>query len=113
MLVYRDPLIYLRALPTRTLPSRPPNPFPDEVNQEQSFRAKHPLIPVVGFGVISSKNNVSKLASERLRVRSRIKAAIEAVVHRSIGLKAGQRGSDMIGTGESIQILEVVSWNGM
>lgn len=98
IIVYRDPLFQLRAIPTRTLPTPPPGPFPPSL-QSSSFRAKHGE-RAISFGVVASKSNVSKLASERLRARSRVKAAVEAVVYRSVGLRERTSGSDMINTGE-------------
>jgi hypothetical protein len=100
LVVYRDNLIHLRAAPTRTLPTPPDSPFPPSLVSTSSFRATHPDVPIVQFGVIASKNNVSKLASERGYVRSRFKAAVEGVVHRSVGLRVGTTGSDLLNTGK-------------
>lgn len=95
-IMFRDPLIQIRAIKSDTLPLPLSHPFPLSLPTRPTARGAK----VVQFNVIASKANVSKLATERMRARKRFKAVVDGVVRRSWGLRAGQSGADYLHPGK-------------
>ncbi|WVO21362.1 ribonuclease P protein component [Cryptococcus decagattii] len=74
--VYRSSGLSIRAFPAHLLPPRPAPPFPlDLISKTRREN------PCVYLSIITSKNQVSKLAVERNRVRRRLKAAWDRVIN--------------------------------
>ncbi|WVN86190.1 ribonuclease P protein component [Cryptococcus depauperatus CBS 7841] len=78
----RTPYFIIRTFRAALLPPRPAPPFPSDMLN--AVRRKHPC---VYLAVITSKNNISKLAVERNRVRRRFRAALDNVVNSNEGWK--------------------------
>lgn len=74
--IYRSPGLSIRAFPAHLLPPRPAPPFPPDLVS----KTRHEN-PCVYLSIITSKNQVSKLAVERNRVRRRVKAAWDHVIN--------------------------------
>lgn len=74
--VYRSSGLSIRAFPAHLLPPRPAPPFPLDLISKT--RCENPC---VYLSIITSKNQVSKLAMERNRVRRRLKAAWDRVIN--------------------------------
>ncbi|OWT38273.1 ribonuclease P protein component [Cryptococcus neoformans Bt1] len=74
--VYRSSGLSIRAFPAHLLPPRPAPPFPPDLISKT--RRENPCIYL---SIITSKNQVSKLAVERNRVRRRLRAAWDKVIN--------------------------------
>ena len=93
--VFRSSTFSLRCARQDSLPQRKAPPFP-------ASRLRKRVEPkVVQFAFTATKASVSKLAVVRNRARRRLKAAVELVVNRSMGLKEGEHGWDLVSSGGS------------
>ena len=78
----QTPYFDLSCSPAQSMPARPPSPFPPDHRLHNKEEAEKQII----FLMVTSKNNVSRVAVERNRARRRLKSAVDLVVNRGVGL---------------------------
>ncbi|CAD6568460.1 MAG: hypothetical protein TREMPRED_004546 [Tremellales sp. Tagirdzhanova-0007] len=85
------PYFDISSTPSQSMPARPPNPFPANHRLHNAGKAAKQ----VTFLIVTSKNNVSRIAIERNRARRRFKSAMDLVVNRGIGLRT-EDGAELV-----------------